>query len=780
VGVAITCLWYPALALAQEFPVEGPPTERAPVSSEPAAAPGASTSPEASPEAPSAEPVPPPLPDMPGLPPADDIPMPPPLPDMPGLPPADDIPVDSAPTASGAAPRAPGLEGKKSSDDPLDGGETVVRVKRRARAVTSTRTAVAEAQRLPGTQGDAIRVVESLPGVGRPSFASGSLLLWGASPESSRIYVDGVPIPQLFHGGGVRSALNGFFVKDIELIPGAYGADYGGATAGMVRITTAQLQEGTHGIVSVDLLDSSAAVSMQPSKRLFIGGGFRYGYLNRVASLVASDEALQYTLIPRYQDYQARAEYRISESSRISLMYFGSHDRANSDFTSDDPARARSSDRGTDFDRFVLAYNGTTEGNGTVRVTLYGGTDRAQRADSVGPYSFHLDSKATAAGMRASWIGDLSSYARLHVGVSVESWLTRADRAGSSVRPPREGDLYAFGQPPAGDLAADRWHVAQVNVSPYVELPLSAWKGRLDVTPGLRLSSTLNNVSKEFPARGDSPVHGIARFDTFVEPRLMVNVRATDRLSWRIGGGIYHAPQNANDLSSVFGSPKLGSPRSMQGIAGTSYEFTKDLSMEVLGFVRKIDHYVVRNDEASPPPGQVLSESGTARAYGGQVLLRHKLAKKFTGWLAYTIQRSEVKDRKGEAFHLGDYDQTHLFTGVGSYDLGKGFSAGLRLRVISGLPRTPVVGRVFDSVNGDFQPLFGAYNSTRLPMMTMLDARVDKTFKVGKGKLIVFLDVLNVLNRPPSEEILYDASYTTQSYLTGLPIVADFGLRGEL
>jgi hypothetical protein len=65
-------------------------------------------------------------------------------------------------------------------------------------------------------------------------------------------------------------------------------------------------------------------------------------------------------------------------------------------------------------------------------------------------------------------------------------------------------------------------------------------------------------------------------------------------------------------------------------------------------------------------------------------------------------------------------------------------------------------------------------------MMTLLDARIDKTFKIGDGKLIVFVDVLNVLNRPPSEEILYDSSYTQMSYLKGMPIVADFGLRGEL
>ncbi|HEY6881068.1 MAG TPA: Plug domain-containing protein, partial [Polyangiales bacterium] len=365
----LACLLAVHGAVAQAQDAGALPVPPAP----PAAAPEAPPSdvpppPPDMPDLPPADDLPPPLPDMPGLPPADDLP--PPLPDMPGLPPADDIPplpdMPGLPPASDlpATEGAPKAARKKAGTDEFDAGETVVRVRRKPRAVTSTRTSVAEAKRLPGTQGDAIRVIESLPGVGRASFASGELLLWGASPDSSRIYVDGVPVPRLFHGGGLRSVLNGFFVKEIELVPGAYGADYGGASAGMVRIATAPLQEGLHGVASVDVLDSSAAVSYQPTQKLFVGGGFRYGYLSRLAPLVASNEALQYTIIPKYNDYQLRAEWRISESSRVSAMVFGSNDQGSAKFTSDDPARARSSLRNANFLRAVLQYSQQTANGG--------------------------------------------------------------------------------------------------------------------------------------------------------------------------------------------------------------------------------------------------------------------------------------------------------------------------------------------------------------------------------------------------------------------------------
>ncbi|HEY6881340.1 MAG TPA: TonB-dependent receptor, partial [Polyangiales bacterium] len=410
----------------------------------------------------------------------------------------------------------------------------------------------------------------------------------------------------------------------------------------------------------------------------------------------------------------------------------------------------------------------------------YAGTDSATRSDRVGPYPFRLQSDAIVFGTRASWIGDLTSYARLHAGVAVDATFSDLDRQGSLTRPPREGDPYAFGQAPAGDLAADQWKVAQVSIAPYLELPLSLLNKKLDVTPGVYGASLLNNVNQAIPPIGDTPTHGGARVLSYLEPRLMVNGRVTDKLSLKIGGGLYHNAPNPADLSSAFGTPMLKSPRSVQGIVGGSYELPWNLTVEMVAFARRISNYVSRNIDPSAPPAELLTQEGSARAYGGQFSLRRRFANGFTGWLSYTVTRSEVRFHKDSDWVRSDFEQPHLFTGVASYDIGAGFSLGVRLRVISGLPRTPVTGRVFDTVNGDYQPLFGAYNSIRLPTIYALDARIDKTFNVGRGKIIVFLDALNVLNRPPAEEILYDSTYSQHDYLKGLPVVADIGVRGEL
>jgi len=65
------------------------------------------------------------------------------------------------------------------------------------RQVVSTEVGAEQARRIPGTQGEVLRVVENLPGVGRSAVGSGQLVVWGAAPEDTRVLLDGVPVPRL-------------------------------------------------------------------------------------------------------------------------------------------------------------------------------------------------------------------------------------------------------------------------------------------------------------------------------------------------------------------------------------------------------------------------------------------------------------------------------------------------------------------------------------------------------------------------------------------------------
>ena len=105
--------------------------------------------------------------------------------------------------------------------------QSTVRAPRLERSgVVETGVAREEARRVPGTADDPLKVVENLPGVARATVGSGALIIWGAAPADSRVVVDGVEIPALYHVGGWRSTLNGDLVGRVSLSPGGFGAEW--------------------------------------------------------------------------------------------------------------------------------------------------------------------------------------------------------------------------------------------------------------------------------------------------------------------------------------------------------------------------------------------------------------------------------------------------------------------------------------------------------------------------------------------------------------------------
>ncbi len=88
--------------------------------------------------------------------------------------------------------------------------------------------------------------------------------------------------------------------------------------------------------------------------------------------------------------------------------------------------------------------------------------------------------------------------------------------------------------------------------------------------------------------------------------------------------------------------------------------------------------------------------NGESRAYGLEFLLR-KTKGDFTGWIAYTLSKSEQRTPGGAAGGLGinngewyntPYDRTHDFSFTGSYQLNKKWSFGANLIFQTGRPVT--------------------------------------------------------------------------------------------
>jgi hypothetical protein len=148
-------------------------------------------------------------------------------------------------------------------------------------------------------------------------------------------------------------------------------------------------------------------------------------------------------------------------------------------------------------------------------------------------------------------------------------------------------------------------------------------------------------------------------------------------------------------------------------------------------------------------------------------------------YLGYTLSRSERRDLDGD-WRLFDQDQTHILTLAAGHELGKGWNIGARFRMTTGNPTTPVVDSVYDARTGVYVPVYGPVNSERDPTFHQLDVRVEKMFRIGTGSLSVYLDLQNAYNATNQQGVRYSYDYRQKEPITGIPILPNLGLRGEL
>jgi hypothetical protein len=368
-------------------------------------------------------------------------------------------------------------------------------------------------------------------------------------------------------------------------------------------------------------------------------------------------------------------------------------------------------------------------------------------------------------------------FLRANVGLDAEGTSSSLNRLGSIGAPPREGDIYVFGEPPPPQINSDSWHTFIGSVAAYAEGDIALLDDTLHVVPGARFEPFLSTTNKEIPPVGTNPPVSYTRQDAEIEPRISVRYAMSPRVTWKAAYGLYHQSPQAEDLSAQFGNPTLGLSNAGHYLAGGAFQLTDSLVVESTGFYSQSFDLAMRNPDESPLVAQALLPIGKGRSYGTQVLVRQQKVGRFFGWLSYSLLRSERQDAPGEAWRLFDYDQTHVFTALGSYDLGAGFEVGARFRAATGYPRTPVIGAYYSPTSNTYEPIFGAHNSIRIPPFYALDVRIAKRFKIARTNLEVYLDVQNVTDHANPEEIVYNTTYTQRGYITGLPILPVLGAR---
>jgi len=156
--------------------------------------------------------------------------------------------------------------------------------------------------------------------------------------------------------------------------------------------------------------------------------------------------------------------------------------------------------------------------------------------------------------------------------------------------------------------------------------------------------------------------------------------------------------------------------------------------------------------------------SGESRAYGLELLFR-KNTGKLTGWLGYTLSRSEQRTpgrtplesgiNNGD-WYLTNYDKTHDLSITGSYELNDKWQFNANFIFQTGLATT------FPTAQYEYQgitvPVYGERNSNRLPEYHRLDLSATLTPKSNKNNRFNSswnFGIYNVYNRQNAYSISF-------------------------
>lgn len=669
------------------------------------------------------------------------------------------------------------LKSAAPSDDDTD-FEVVVTAPKLGKQVVSTEITATQATKVPGTQGDVLKVVENLPGVARSAVGSGQIVVWGAAPEDTRVYVDGVRVPRLYHDGGYRSIVHSDMVRSVELVPGGYGATYGRGLGGLVTVQLRPMDDDKmHGSLGADIVDASGAISAPIADRWHFAAAVRKSYLDSTVKAFTSQDVGDIVPLPQYFDSQARLQYTIDKGTTLEAGGLVSSDSIVRTVTDPDPSQVKRENKQLAFGRAWLRYEKKLANGEIITILPSWGRDSGKTTDRFGATPAELRNDADVLGLRASWRGQPYPWLSVHTGVDADFSFNHLRRSGSITTPPREGDVRVFGEPPADQVNVDEWKTAIGSIAPFVETDITPFGDRLHIVPGARIEPYLTSVNRSIPITGDKPAVGLFSQDTAIEPRISARYQVIPSLTVKAAFGQYHQSPQAEDLSAVFGNPRLGLSSATHALGGAAVKITPTLTAEATGFYSGSENLTSRSASPTPQLANALVQEGIGRSYGGQLLVRQEQLGRFFGWVSYSLIKSERRDHPDSMWRPFDYDQTHVFTSVAAVDLGMGFEAGLRFRFATGFPRTPVIASYRDTRTGQWEPVFGTQNSIRIPAFYSLDARVAKHFKLGKTDAEAYLDVQNVTNHANAEELFYNYDYTKRYTITGLPVLPVLGLK---
>ncbi len=611
---------------------------------------------------------------------------------------------------------------------------TVVKHERQV-AVSSTTLRDEELRSIPGTRGDPMRVVSSLPGVGQLAGFLPYVVVRGAAPGNTGYYLDGTRVPILFHVAIGPSVIHPYFIDEVNFYPSGAPVRLGRYASGIIEGRTLPARrDRVHGDVELKLTDAAALLEIPLDRRkkdpnckgkrkdcereaargaLTLAG--RYSYTAAILSLAQANAKIQ------YWDYQARFDHSLGRTLNYTAFAYGSFDNLGlkeevnqeTGETFEPPPILR-----FQFHRFDNRIRQRIRGGGSASYAVVLGVDQTGLTD-VGTNEWRV-------APRADFMVPVKSNVRLHFGVDQEVQVFRLAEQLDDL-----GDI--GGVEDLALLFSDRTVTAS---GAYFDVEIE--KNNVQVRPGVRADLYVQSgFSPYLPnARGVTNAIG-------VDPRLLMRERLNDKWTLRQSLGVYHQPPSSPiPIPGIesFGFER-GLQRNTQGAFGYEFQIVPDvlrLEQEAyLGRLTNLQDYELGDTEFEIEELEDIISQVSGWTYGLETLLKLDPGQRMFGWLAYTLSRSTREFTLGGSAP-SNWDQRHIINAVLGYKLPRRWRIGGRLHYHTGRPWTSPVDN-----QDQLDALRLNRNNARLPPFFQLDLQVSKAWVWPNWQLQAVLDVVN-------------------------------------
>jgi hypothetical protein len=639
------------------------------------------------------------------------------------------------------------------ADAPSSASDIVVRPALEESAPGRIRMTVEELRSVPGSLGDPLRGLQSLPGVAVANDGAIAPAIRGSRPEDNSYYVDGIPAGRLFHVGGLISTLYPDLVSRFDLFSAAFGARFGNATGAVIDVGLRRPRtDRIGGELDISLLSGNVLLEgpIGPNQSFFLAGKRSYIdlFVKQVPKSNSDDGVI--VQIPKYHDYLGKYFWRMAPAHELTLSFSATSDRldleipSNSKLAAQEPVlvgtgRLRGSEQTQ-----AIALNSAL-GSGLFNRLVIG--KRLSSDDTQIGSALNVQVRQTDQFLidRIEW--DAAEHHKLSVGFELHSVRSRI---GLSVRDARCTEFAADCDLSTAPLFSTQEDL-RVNSSQF------HLQHRWQFAPRWALTTGLHHSRDQYLGRSDT------------EPRLNLAYQWSPELSTYGAWGRHNQFPDAAQVLPTIGNPNLDHLHATHSVLGMTRKFADGWSLSTEIYRKALKDLVV----ADALQNYVNAGSGSAR--GLELLLRRSAApeRSLSGWLALSWAASTRRnDLTGQEFRSA-YDQPLIINAVANYALPNRWQVGVKWSYHTGQPDTPIVD-TGTYPDGRTRPIYGSLNSDRLPAYHRLDVRASR--QVSR-EFSYYFELINAYARKNVSGYSYSADYRTRTPVLQLGLTPSFGVN---